>query len=96
MRRFSRWRVRLASLLRSRRAAIRNWITAPDGQRALEHLSKFCHVHKTTHVVGDTHGSAQLEGRRQVWLLITQTARLTDREVEDLVERLERETIHAG
>lgn len=44
----------------------------PAGQRVLEDLSKFCHVNDTTHVIGDPYGSAQLEGRRQVYLRITQ------------------------
>jgi len=44
-----------------------------DGERAkavLEDLARFCHANSTTHVEGDSHGTSQLEGRRQVWLRI--------------------------
>jgi hypothetical protein len=36
----------------------------------LEDLRHFCSADDTVHVPGDTHGTAQLEGRRQVWLRI--------------------------
>ena len=36
----------------------------------LADLERFCHANSTTHVEGDSHGTAQLEGRRQVWLRI--------------------------
>jgi hypothetical protein len=44
-----------------------------DGERAtavLDDLARFCHANSTTHVEGDSHGTSQLEGRRQVWLRI--------------------------
>ncbi len=44
-----------------------------DGERAtavLDDLARFCHANSTTHVESDSHGTAQLEGRRQVWLRI--------------------------
>jgi hypothetical protein len=43
------------------------------GERAkavLDDLARFCHANSTTHVEGDSHGTSQLEGRRQVWLRI--------------------------
>jgi hypothetical protein len=44
-----------------------------DGERAkavLDDLARLCHANSTTHVEGDSHGTSQLEGRRQVWLRI--------------------------
>ena len=44
-----------------------------DGEMAttvLDDLARFCHANSTTHVEGDSHGTSQLEGRRQVWLRI--------------------------
>lgn len=82
------------ALVRRRHLAYRAVFTAPDGQRVIEHLAKFCHAYKTTHVIGDPHGSAQLEGRRQVWLLITQSAHLSEGEVDGLIERMEQEMMH--
>lgn len=57
----------------------------------LADLAKFCHAQDTTHVVGDAHGSAQLEGRRQVWLRIQSYLGLTDEQVNRLNEQAIRE-----
>ena len=57
----------------------------------LADLAKFCHAQDTTHVVGDSHGSAQLEGRRQVWLRIQSYLGLTDEQINRLNEQAIRE-----
>lgn len=57
----------------------------------LADLARFCHAQDTTHVVGDPQGSAQLEGRRQVWLRIQGHLRLTDEQVNRLQEQAIRE-----
>jgi hypothetical protein len=52
-----------------------------DGERAaevLDDLARFCHANSTTHVEGDSHGTSQLEGRRQVWLRIQGYRDLTE------------------
>ena len=43
---------------------------SPGGQLVILDLVRFCHFDSTTHVEGDPYGSAQLEGRRQVFLRI--------------------------
>jgi len=55
----------------------------------LADLAKFCHAHTTTHCVGDPTGSAQLEGRRQVWLRLRAQLDLTDEEFTSMLDRLE-------
>lgn len=51
----------------------------PDSDLVLYDLWRWCHYNSTTHVPGDTHGSAQLEGRRQVFLRILNMARIDER-----------------
>jgi hypothetical protein len=41
-------------------------------------------------VIGDTHGTAQLEGRRQVWLMIQQMLRISDDRLQEIAEGVER------
>jgi len=53
----------------------------------LADLARFCHAADTTHVVGDSHGSAQLEGRRQVWLRIQGFLCMTDEQLARLNEQ---------
>jgi len=71
--------------------------SGPDGALStscaivLADLAKFCHAQDTTHVVGDSHGSAQLEGRRQVWLRIQSYLGLTDEQITRLNEQAIRE-----
>ncbi len=65
-----------------RRDAYRQAFTGPRGRVVLADLERFCHARTTTHVVGDTHGSAQLEGRRQVWLRIQAMLRLDEEDIE--------------
>lgn len=50
-------------------------------------LQGFCHARSTTHVEGDPCGTAQLEGRRQVWLRIQEALRLTEEDIEAVVSR---------
>lgn len=65
-------------------------MNGPVGE-VLEDLERFCSAKDTTFVPGDTHGTAQLEGRRQVWLRIqayleldlSDTQRLMAAEMED-------------
>ncbi len=55
----------------------------------LDDLARFCHANSTIHVPGDTHGTAQLEGRRQVWLRIQEALRLTDERLQEIAEGVE-------
>lgn len=73
----------------TRRRAYRRafWSTGRDGEVVLADLARFCHATATTHVPGDPCGTAQLEGRRQVWLRIQEYLRLQDGELEELRRR---------
>ncbi len=55
-----------------------------SGKVVLADLARFCHAHRTVHVIGDTHATAQLEGRRQVWLRIQEALRLTDEKLQEI------------
>ncbi len=55
-----------------------------SGKVILQDLATFCHAYRTVHVIGDTHGTAQLEGRRQVWLRIQEALRLTDEKLQEI------------
>lgn len=57
------------------------------GAVVLADLSRFCHANSTVHVEGDTHGTAQLEGRRQVWLRIKGLLRLSEEEIDAIAEQ---------
>ena len=44
--------------------------TSESGEKVLEDLKKRCSYHTTTHIKGDSHESAYLEGARSVGLFI--------------------------
>ena len=54
-------------------------------EKGLEDLGRFCHANATTHVEGDSHGTAQLEGRRQVWLRIQGYRDLSEAQIGEFV-----------
>ena len=56
-----------------------------DQAAVLADLERFCHANSTTHVEGDSHGTAQLEGRRQVWLRIQGYRNLSDAEIGEFI-----------
>lgn len=45
--------------------------TSESGEKVLEDLKKRCSYHTTTHIKGDSHESAYLEGARSVVLFIS-------------------------
>jgi hypothetical protein len=53
----------------------------------LADLATICRAFKTTHVIGDATGSAQLEGRRQVWLRIQEHIHADDTHIRKLIEQ---------
>lgn len=77
----------LRALLFSRRDAYREALGARAARICLADLHRFCHAQHTTHVVGDPYGSAQLEGRRQVWLRIEGYLRMTPEHLRQRVVR---------
>ncbi len=58
-----------------------------DADLVLWDLQRVCHAFDTTFVQGDTHGSAQLEGRRQVFLRILQYLRMDPTAIMEMVSR---------
>jgi len=67
--------------LKNKVVSYRGAFEGNHGERVLADLATFCHASKTTHVMGDPYGSAQLEGRRQVWLRIREGLDLTDAQI---------------
>jgi hypothetical protein len=61
-------------LLRARH--YRNTFEGESAEYVLGDLARFCHAYSTIHVNGDSLGSAQLEGRRQVFLRIMEYSKL--------------------
>ena len=77
--------------LLARSRAYKQTFGGEDAGKVLEDLERFCHANSTTHVEGDSHGTAQLEGRRQVWLRIHGYRNLSDAEVGEYVGQAETE-----
>ena len=44
--------------------------SSDEGKEVLSDLEKRCHHHTTTHVKGDSHESAYMEGQRSILLFI--------------------------
>lgn len=81
---------RRKTLLSRRASAYKQTFKSGESAKfVLADLAKFCHANSTTHVVGDTHGSAQLEGRRQVYLRIQQLAGLSDEDLQTLLAEMD-------
>ncbi len=57
---------------------------APAAAVVLADLATFCRARETTHVPDDPHGSALLEGRREVWLRIQELTQLSNQELWQL------------
>lgn len=73
-------------LIRRRSRAYKQTFSGLSAGPVLADLARFCHASKTVHVDGNTHGTAQLEGRRQVWLRIQGYVQVDERELEKMVE----------
>tara|TARA_Y100001949_G_scaffold165202_1_gene160737 strand:- start:49 stop:300 length:252 start_codon:yes stop_codon:yes gene_type:complete len=70
-------------LVRSR--AYKQTFGGEDAAKVLDDLERFCHANSTTHVEGDSHGTAQLEGRRQVWLRLQGYRNLSEAQIGEFV-----------
>jgi hypothetical protein len=75
-------------LVRKRRAYARAF-AGQDGKVVLADLARFCHAQRTTFVPGDPNGSAQLEGRRQVFIRIREFVDMTEVEIRRYADALE-------
>lgn len=83
-------RIRLITGLRS---AYRRVFSGRDGDTVLADLAKFCKADRscvaTSRVSGvvDTHATMLAEGRREVYLHIAKVLRMTDEQINELMER---------
>lgn len=71
----------------TRRAAFLASFRSRAGEIVLAELATHCHALDTTFVIGDPQGSAQLEGRRQVWLKIQSHIHLTEEELRSFLQQ---------
>lgn len=75
------------------RAAYRRAFTGSDGERVLRDLARFCRANKssvaTSRVTGSVDPLATMlaEGRREVFLHISKVLRLTDEQINNLLEQ---------
>jgi hypothetical protein len=75
------------------RASYRQSFTGASGQRVLLDLARFCRVGRAalpvSRVTGmtDTHALALTEGRREVFQYLTKRLRMTDEQINNLMER---------
>ena len=79
----------MREMLLERSQAYQQVFKGEQGQKVLDDLERFTHANSTTHVPGDSHGTAQLEGRRQVWLRIQGYINLTLADVGEIIETAE-------
>jgi hypothetical protein len=75
----------------NRRNAYRTAFGEKAGMTVLADLREFCRADSSCVVVGkdgkiDTHATVLAEGRREVWLRITETLQLTDEQLLKLKE----------
>jgi len=82
----SELREKLYSAFRSRRSDYLTTFNGPVADRVLADLAEFCRARETTFHT-DERLHAVLEGRREVWLRINKYLNLTDREIQQLIEK---------
>ncbi len=76
----------LNPFLRQRRAAYAKTFNNPEGQKVLADLRRFCRASQPTADVNNVQTTYLLEGRREVWLRIQAHLKLTDEQVNNLIE----------
>ncbi len=77
----------LRRLLRRRRAAYAAFVDSPDGRRILADLVRFCRYRESTYSPGDPpEAMRHLEGRREVLLRILTYGRISDAEIDHILE----------
>ena len=81
----------LYELFWNKRKAYRAVFGSKDGMAVLADLRDFCRADSSCVVVGkdgkiDTHATVLAEGRREVWLRMTETLNLTDEQLARLKE----------
>lgn len=63
-----------------------NGTLTQSGETILSDLRQFCRGDTSTHIPGDTHSSANLEGRREVWLRICTYLHMSEEDIFNLRE----------
>lgn len=76
----------LITFLRNRQRAYIETFVNPVGDKVLVDLAKFCRAHSST-FHPDARVSAELDGRRQVWLRIQENLQLTDEQLYALYRK---------
>ena len=79
----------LFETFRRKRRLYRRVFDTIEGRAVLADLALWCCATQTTHVPGDPYASAQLEGRRQVYLRLRQGVEMTDAEIAIHAEQAE-------
>ena len=75
----------MRDLLLARSRSYQSVFSGIDAEAVLADLERFCHANSTIFVEGDSHGTAQLEGRRQVWLRIQGYRNLSGERIDEMV-----------
>lgn len=82
-------------LLRDRFRAYKSTFLGDDGklhassERIIADLKKFCRADRSTHIPGDPYSTANLEGRREVFLRICSFLNLSEQDFYPLKEEIE-------
>lgn len=79
----------MREILIERSQAYKQTFKGEPASKVMADLERFCHVNTTTHVDGDSHGTSQLEGRRQVWLRIQGYLNLREGQIGEMLETAE-------
>ena len=75
------------------RATYRRVFSGRDGEAVLSDLAKFCKVDRSSVAtspktgVVDTHATMVMEGRKQVYFHIAKILRMSDEQINDILER---------
>ena len=79
----------MRDILLERSQAYQQVFKGEYAEKVLADLERFTHANSTPHVPGDSHGTAQLEGRRQVWLRVQGYLHLPLADVGEIIETAE-------
>lgn len=82
----SELRDKLYSVFSSRRGDYLTTFNNPVGERVLADLAEFCRARVPTFHENER-AHALLEGRREVWLRINKYLNLSDREIQQIIEK---------
>lgn len=67
-------------------AAYKQVLGTPQGKQVFADQAQFGHFYATTHVEGDPCGTSQLEGRRQMVLRWLEFSKVTQEDIDQIVD----------